>query len=158
VGALPFVAPLTPFMERIVNPEATEGCVGDVGLSFWASCSMSTSMGCCSLILDKADSLLSCSGGRFNGCELGSKVGENDCALVGLLLFREEPEPGRRVSSLPLFDLKKDFLVGDGDLLDSSSSRSVEGFFFDFLADLEKKLIWKLCAKKSWVASFIAAH
>ncbi len=61
---------------------------------------------------------------------------------MGLLLSREEPGPGLRVSSLPLLDLKgENFFVGDGERLGVSSSGG--GVFLNFLGDLEKKFIWK---------------
>lgn len=66
-------------------------------------------------------------------------MGENDCVLVGLLLFRDEADPGQKFSSLPLFDLKVDFLGGDGERLGGSSS--VVEVFLDFWGDLEKKFI-----------------
>jgi hypothetical protein len=67
-------------------------------------------------------------------------VGEKDWALVRLLLFRDEAGPGQKFSSLPLFDLKGDFLVGEGERLLGGSSSVVE-VFLDFLVDLEKKFI-----------------
>jgi hypothetical protein len=66
-------------------------------------------------------------------------VGEKDCALVGLVLFRDEAGPGQKFSSLPLFDLKGDFLGGEGERLGGSSS--VVEVFFGFLVDLLKKFI-----------------
>ena len=66
-------------------------------------------------------------------------MGENDWALVGLLLFRDEAGPGQKFSSLPLLDLNGDFLVGEGERLGGSSS--VVEDFFGFLVDLEKKFI-----------------
>ncbi len=67
-------------------------------------------------------------------------MGEKDCALVGLLLLRDEAGPGQKFSSLLLLDLKGDDLLGgEGDLLGGSSS--VVGVFLDFLAVLEKKFI-----------------
>lgn len=66
-------------------------------------------------------------------------MGEKDCALVGLLLFRDEAGPGQKFSSLPLFVLNGDFLGGEGERLGGSSS--VVEVFLDFLTDLEKKFI-----------------
>lgn len=66
-------------------------------------------------------------------------MGENDCTLVGLLLFRDEAGPGQKFSSLPLFDLKGDFLGGEGERLGGSSS--VVEVFLDFFGDLVKKFI-----------------
>jgi hypothetical protein len=77
VGALPFVAPLTPFPEGTSGGRGTAGGTGDDGAPLGRSWSMSISIGVGSLMLgfdraDKADKRRSCSGGRLSGWELGS--------------------------------------------------------------------------------------
>ena len=77
MGALPFVAPLTPFPEGTSGEVGRVGCVGDDGAPLIRSWSTSISMRTGSLMLefdkaDKADRRRNCSGGRLRGWELGS--------------------------------------------------------------------------------------
>jgi hypothetical protein len=72
VGALPFVAPLTPFPEGTSGEIGTAGCIGEDGAPLGRSWSTSISTGNCSAMLefdraDKADRRRSCSGGRLRG-------------------------------------------------------------------------------------------